>query len=56
MRDAMKAILCDPQTSGGLLVAVPREKLSQFLSKVENATEIGEVLQREGSAVAVDCA
>lgn len=52
--ELMKAILCDPQTSGGLLVAVPGEKVSQYLSKVENATEIGEVLSREESAIVVD--
>jgi selenide,water dikinase len=50
----MKAILCDPQTSGGLLVCVPPEKLSQYLSKVENAAEIGEVIQRKESAIVVD--
>jgi selenide, water dikinase len=52
--EMMKAILCDPQTSGGLLVAVPQAKVSQYLSKVENATEIGEVLEREESAIVVD--
>jgi selenophosphate synthase len=54
MRDAMKAILCDPQTSADLLIAVPREKLPQYLSRVENGAEIGEVLQREYSALVVD--
>jgi hypothetical protein len=46
--------LSDPQTSGGLLVAVPQSRLSQYLSNVDNATEIGQVLEREESAIVVD--
>ncbi len=52
--EVMRAILCDPQTSGGLLVAVPAPKVSQYLSKVENAIEIGEIVEREESAIVVD--
>ena len=47
-------LLCDPQTSGGLLVAVPSERVANYLSKVEGATEIGEVLERENIAIVVD--
>jgi len=49
-----QALLCDPQTSGGLLVAVPRERASQYLSRVDQAFEIGEVADRLGVAIVVD--
>jgi selenide,water dikinase len=47
-------LFCDPQTSGGLLVAVPRARVSNYLSKVEGAVDIGEVLERETIAIVVD--
>jgi selenide,water dikinase len=50
----MRALLCDPQTSGGLLVAVPRERASQYLSRVDQSFEIGEVAERESVAIVVD--
>ena len=50
----MKALLCDPQTSGGLLVSVPRERASQYLSRVDESFEIGEVSEREDVAIVVD--
>lgn len=37
------AILTDPQTSGGLLVAVSPAKVASYLSRVPGAVEIGEV-------------
>ena len=37
-------VLFDPQTSGGLLVAVPATRLADYLSRVDGAVEIGEVL------------
>ena len=52
--DSMRAMLCDPQTSGGLLVAVPRERAAHYLSRVEGAFEIGEVVSRENVAIVVD--
>ncbi|HVD61953.1 MAG TPA: hypothetical protein VNC11_13870, partial [Gemmatimonadaceae bacterium] len=52
--DEQRDIFCDPQTSGGLLVAVPRARLANYLSRVEGATEIGEVLERENIAIVVD--
>jgi selenide,water dikinase len=38
-----KALLQDPQTSGGLLVAVPPAALAEYLSAVDGAVRIGEV-------------
>lgn len=52
--DDMTAILCDPQTSGGLLVAVPGERASDYLSRVNGSREIGEVTEREAFAIVVD--
>ena len=40
-----KALLQDPQTSGGLLVAVPASGLAEYLSSVDGAVHIGEVTQ-----------
>lgn len=39
-----RALLVDPQTSGGLLVAVPAARADEYLSRVPGAVEIGEVL------------
>lgn len=39
-----RALLVDPQTSGGLLVAVPAARTADYLSRVPGAVEIGEVL------------
>jgi selenide,water dikinase len=52
--DEDRALLCDPQTSGGLLVAVPAERTANYLSRVEGAVEIGEVRERETIAIVVD--
>lgn len=38
-----RALLQDPQTSGGLLVAVPAGRLAEYLSSVDGAEHIGEV-------------
>ena len=45
--DATRAVLVDPQTSGGLLVAVPEGHLDDYLSRVAGAVEIGSVVPRE---------
>lgn len=50
----MKAVLCDPQTSGGLLVCVPHGHVAQYLSKVEGAVEIGEVIEQKDSAIEIN--
>jgi len=49
-----RALLCDPQTSGGLLVAVSPSRAAVYLSKIEGAVDIGEVLERENIAIVVD--
>jgi selenide,water dikinase len=49
-----RAVLCDPQTSGGLLVCVPHGHVAQYLSKVEGAVEIGEVIERKEFAIEIN--
>jgi len=46
-----RALLTDPQTSGGLVVAIPPSRLLEYLEKVPRAVEIGEVLPRGRSAI-----
>ncbi len=46
-----RALLTDPQTSGGLVVAVPPSRLLDYLEKVPRAVEIGEVLPRGRTAI-----
>ena len=41
--DAQRALVIDPQTSGGLLVAVPLARRDEYLSSVPSAVDIGEV-------------
>ena len=51
--DPLQAVLLDPQTSGGLLIAVSADKVAGLLAAVPGAVEIGEVLPRGASAIVV---
>jgi len=42
--DFERALLLDPQTSGGLLVALSRDKVGEYCRRVPSAVEIGEVI------------
>lgn len=48
-----RSLLVDPQTSGGLLVAVPPDRLDDYLSRVPGAVTVGEVLPRGTWAIQV---
>jgi selenide, water dikinase len=51
--DEDRAIANDPQTSGGLLVAVKAARVADYLSRVEGAVVIGEVIERGQFAIEV---
>jgi selenide,water dikinase len=51
--DEDRAILYDPQTSGGLLVCVERSRAAEYLSRVAGAVLIGEVIDRGEVAIEV---
>ena len=42
--ESARAVLVDPQTSGGLLVAVPQGKVDDYLARVDGAVVVGTVL------------
>jgi selenide,water dikinase len=46
-----RVLMIDPQTSGGLLVALNAERASRYLSLVPGATEIGEVVSAGASGL-----
>lgn len=48
-----RALLVDPQTSGGLLVALPRAAVPEYLSRVEGAAEVGAVEPRSSFDIIV---
>ena len=48
-----RALAVDPQTSGGLLVAVPAGRVGDYVSRVGGAVEIGEVRPRGAVALVV---
>jgi selenide,water dikinase len=48
-----RAILTDPQTSGGLVVAVPAARTSDYLTRVAGGIVIGEVIERGDIAIEV---
>jgi selenide, water dikinase len=51
--DEDRAIAYDPQTSGGLLVAVKASRVADYLSRIEGAAVIGEVIERGEFAIEV---
>ena len=51
--EPLQAVLCDPQTSGGLLIAVSVDEVAGLLAVVPGAVEIGDVLPRGASALVV---
>jgi selenide,water dikinase len=51
--DEDRAILHDPQTSGGLLVCVNRDRVADYLSRIAGAVLIGEVIDRGEVAIEV---
>ncbi len=44
--ELVRALMIDPQTSGGLLVAVPPEGVAEYLARVPGAAEIGDVIPK----------
>ena len=51
--DTDRALLFDPQTSGGLLVCVSSSRAADYLSRIDGAVLVGEVLQRGDVAIEV---
>ncbi len=49
--EAQRALLVDPQTSGGLLVAVGPDRVAAYLSRVAGAVEVGTVTERAEFAI-----
>ena len=49
--EEQRAYLVDPQTSGGLLVALPKAAVADYLSRVQGAVVVGEVLPRGARAI-----
>jgi selenide, water dikinase len=51
--DVERALLFDPQTSGGLLVSMSAGRAGDYLSRVEGAVVVGEVIHRGDVAIEV---
>lgn len=49
--DVDRALLIDPQTSGGMLVAMPADRVPEYLSLVPEGVEVGEVVARASSGL-----
>ena len=52
--ESSRALLVDPQTSGGLLVAVRPDRVAAYLSRVVGAVEVGTVTEREEFAIVLE--
>ena len=48
-----RTILCDPQTSGGMLLCVSAARTPEYLSRVEGSVVIGEIMERGAVAIEV---
>jgi selenide,water dikinase len=48
-----RALLVDPQTSGGLLLSLPVSRVGEYLSMVPGAAEIGDVVAAQGRALVI---
>lgn len=48
-----RAVLTDPQTSGGLLIALAPARLERFLMRVSGAVPVGEIIQPGDRAIVV---
>jgi selenide, water dikinase len=46
-----RTLLVDPQTSGGLLIALPAAKVDEYLDRVAHAVPIGDVVARQAYAI-----
>ena len=51
--DTDRALLFDPQTSGGLLVSVSPVRVADYLSRIDGAVVVGEVIKRGEVAIEV---
>jgi selenide, water dikinase len=51
--DVDRALLVDPQTSGGLLLSLPASRVAEYLSAVPGAAEIGEVVAQQDRGLTV---
>lgn len=51
--ETQRALLVDPQTSGGLLVAVPPDRVTDYLSRVEGSVVVGEIVPRREHLIAL---
>jgi selenophosphate synthase len=51
--DVDKTLLFDPQTSGGLLVSIEANRAADYVSRVEGAVVIGEIIHRGDVAIEV---
>ena len=52
--EGTRAVLVDPQTSGGLLIAVGSSRLGELLARLPGAVEIGEVEPQGEAPIIVD--